>query len=871
MKNWLIHLLLVSLLGAALLGAPATAKAQEPPQGETAPPRPLQRPGAREASQEPKPYDQVITKDAVSDPGVFTVHRIKDKLYFEIPPAELGREFLWVNQIKRTTPGVGYGGQALGNRIVRWTRNGNRILLRSVVYESVADPNHPVRQAVDAAQNETIIMAFDIEAFGPNGSMVIDVTPLFTTEVAELSARARLRARGFDRNRSFIERAVSFPENINVEATHTYTSPIDQQPAGPQPPQPPSPFGGQGMRPGSATVLMHYSMVKLPQVPMKPRLYDPRVGFFSVRQLDYSREDRHRVVERRYITRWRLEKKDPNAELSEPVKPIVFYIDPATPPKWRPYLKRGVEKWQKAFEAAGFKNAILAKDPPSPQEDPEWSPEDARYSVIRWLPSTIENASGPHIHDPRTGEILEADIQFYHNVQKLVRDWYFVQAGPNDKRAQKLPMPDELIGVLLEYVTAHEVGHTLGFPHNMKASSTYPFEKLRDKEWLRTMGHTPTLMDYSRFNYLVQPEDGIDPALLVPEIGPYDIFAVTWGYKPIPEAATPDDEKKILDAWARQQDEKPWLRFSTAGSAGSDPGELTEAVGDADAIAATRLGMANLQRVADMLLPATTEPGEPYDELEILYGRLLGQWALELNHVTALVGGFYSQQKHAGQGDGIRFTPVPRERQVAAVRYLNEAAFATPRFLIRPEILRRIAPTGALEGIGRAQVRVLTSLLANARLQRLVEQEAVDGPTAYRPADFLADVRRGIWSELDTPAPQIDAYRRNLQRAYLDLVNEKLNGRQPVNDDARALYRGELRALDRALTAAIPKTSDRTTRLHLQDARDQIARILDPKFAAQPPQQQQRSPFGDGLETDPEPLGCWPDYSIPIVRDGTAR
>ncbi|MCL6480110.1 MAG: zinc-dependent metalloprotease [Firmicutes bacterium] len=865
MKNRLTSLLLVLLLGAALFGAPAATTAQEPPQGETAAPRAPQRPGAREASQEPKPYEQVITKEAVSDPGVFTVHRIKDKLYYEIPPAELGREFLWVNQIKRTTPGVGYGGQALGNRIVRWTRNGNRILLRSVVYESVADPNHPVRQAVDAAQNETIIMAFDIEAFGPNGSMVIDVTPLFTTEVAELSARARLRARGFDRSRSFIERAVSFPENINVEATHTYTSPIDP-PAGPQPPQPPSPFGAQGMRPGSATVLMHYSMVKLPQVPMKPRLYDPRVGFFSVRQLDYSREDRHRVVERRYITRWRLEKKDPHAELSEPVKPIVFYIDPATPPKWRPYLKRGVEKWQKAFEAAGFKNAILAKDPPSPQEDPDWSPEDARYSVIRWLPSTIENASGPHIHDPRTGEILEADIQFYHNVQKLVRDWYLVQAGPNDRRAQKLPMPDELIGVLLEYVTAHEVGHTLGFPHNMKASSTYPFEKLRDPQWLRTMGHTPTLMDYSRFNYLVQPEDGIDPALLVPEIGPYDIFAVMWGYKPIPEATTPDDEKKTLDAWARQQDEKPWLRFSTAGSGGSDPGELTEAVGDADAIAATRLGMANLRRVADLLLSATTEPGEPYEELEILYGRLLGQWALELNHVTALVGGFYSQQKHAGQGDGIRFTPVPRERQAAAVRYLNEAAFTTPRFLIRPEILRRIAPTGALEGLGRAQIRVLTSLLADARLQRLVEQEAVDGPAAYRPVDFLADVRRGLWSELEAPAPQVDAYRRNLQRAYLDLVNEKLNGRQPVNDDARALYRGELRALDRALAAAIPKTSDRTTRLHLQDARDQIARILDPKFIAQPTQGAPRSSLAEVVEPDEAALGCWPDYAVPIVR-----
>ena len=312
---------------------------------------------------------------------------------------------------------------------------------------------------------------------------------------------------------------------------------------------------------------MHYSMVKLPEKPMMPRLFDERVGYFTVRQTDYG-QDEHRAPERRYITRWRLEKKDPNAALSEPVKPIVYYVDPATPTKWVPYIKTGIENWQPAFEAAGFKNAIIAKEAPSQEQDPDWSPEDARYSVIRWLPSTIENASGPHVTDPRTGEILESDIQYYHNVMNLSRDWYFLQVGPLDPRAQKLPLPDDLMGTLVEYVVAHEVGHTLGFQHNMKASATYPAEKVRDKEWLKTMGHTPTLMDYSRFNYVAQPEDKIDPARsdsrhrAIRQVG--DDVGLQADSR---RASTPDEEKKTLDEWARAQDKTPWLRFSTAGTA----------------------------------------------------------------------------------------------------------------------------------------------------------------------------------------------------------------------------------------------------------------------------------------------------------------
>ncbi|HEY8412315.1 MAG TPA: zinc-dependent metalloprotease [Pyrinomonadaceae bacterium] len=853
--------------------AQAPAAAAQDPLSTQDPPTPpaggggQERPGRPEQSTEPKPYDRVITKDAKSDQGIFTIHSIKDKVYYEIPKSELNKEFLWVSQIAKTTLGAGYGGQAAGNRVVKWERKGNRILLRNVSYDVVADPNLPVSRAVQAANNDTIIMAFNVEAIGKEDSTVIDVTRLFTTEVTEFSARQRLRARGFDATRSFIEKTKSFPANIEVEVSQTYTSPPDPTPnaggGGPQPQPAPNPFA-QGMRAGTnATVVMHYSMVKLPDKPMMPRLFDERVGYFTVRKYDYG-IDEQRAPQRTYITRWRLEKKDPNAELSEPVKPIVYYVDPATPTKWVPWIKKGIEDWQPAFEAAGFKNAIIAKEAPSKEEDPFWDPEDARYSVIRYLPSTIENASGPHVADPRTGEILESDIQYYHNVMNLQRDWYFLQVGPLDPRAKHLPLPDDLMGRLIEYVVAHEVGHTLGFQHNMKASATYPAEKVRDPQWLKTMSHTPTLMDYSRFNYVAQPEDNIPLENLIPQIGPYDKWATMWGYKPIPGAKSPDDEKKTLDTWAREQDTKPWLRFSTADSRGSDPGENTEAVGDADAVASTTLGIKNLKRVADMLLPATSHPGEPYDDLEELYGRMLGQWATELNHVAAIVGGFNSQQKHAGQ-EGVRFTIVPKDRQAAAVHFLNENAFATPSWALKPDILRRIEPAGAMARVNAAQERILNSLLNNARFDRLVEQEAIDGTAAYRPADFMSDLRRGIWSEIEPGARvlRIDVYRRNLQNSYIDLLSAKLNGRPAVTDDYRALIKAELRDLNHTIELAMQRQTDRATRAHLADARDQIAKALDPKFAA-PATPVPTFPFGLDDNEDQFSFNCWPDYGIYI-------
>jgi hypothetical protein len=853
------------VVALSIAAVPWLAAAQEPPTGGQEPPQGGGR-GGRAPEPEIRPYDRVITKDAKSDEGVFTVHRIKDRIYYEIPKERLGREFLWVSQIAKTTLGAGYGGQAAGNRVVKWERRGDRILLRAVSYDVVADAAMPIARAVGAANYNPIVMAFNIEALGKDDAAVIDVTRLFTTDVPEFSGRTRVGARTFDVSRSFVERAVSFPENINVEATHTYNNAPQEAGGGGRGGPAPGPGGGRGaqqLRPGTHSVLMAFSMVLLPDKPMQPRLFDERVGYFSVRQTDYGK-DEHRSPERRYITRWRLEKKDPSAELSEPVKPIVYWIDPATPTKWVPYMKKGVESWQAAFEAAGFKNAIIAKEAPTGEQDPEWSPEDARYSVIRWLPSTIENASGPHIHDPRTGEILESDIQFYHNVMNLARGWYFVQAGPLDPRAKTLPLPDDLMGRLIEYVAAHEVGHTLGFQHNMKASSMYTAARVRDRAWVKKMGHTPTLMDYSRFNYVAQPEDNIDVADLIPGIGPYDKWATMWGYKPITSARSIEDEKKTLDEWARQQDATPWLRFSTAGSGGADPGELTEAVGDEDAVASTTLGLKNLRRVADMLMAATTtKPGEPYNDLEEMYGRMLGQWALEMNHVAAIVGGFNSQQKHAGQ-QGVLFTPISRERQAGAVRFLNENAFATPDWAIKPEILRRIEPIGVLDRVRAGQQRVLNSLLSTARIGRLVEQETLDGALAYRPLDFLADVRKGIWREVyDGTTSHIDAYRRNLQRAYVETLATRINGAQAANNDARAFFRGELKTLDSDLQTALNRTADRATRLHIEDVKSQIARALDPSVQESAAAARATTDFDDSL-FDPSiaPDLCWIDYTI---------
>lgn len=779
-----------------------------------------------------RPYNRVITAKAETTTGLFKTHRIDNKLYFEIPASELNRDMLLVGRLVKGAPQVfsyeGYGGDKFTEQAIRWERVGNRILLRRLSFLIKAEPESEISEAVEAANNPGIIASFQIETYGPDSAAVIDVTRLYTTSVPHFQA---LRG-AVDERRSFIERARAFPENVVVEATQTI--PV-QVPA-------------QAVQLGIAqvqSVLAHWSMIRLPEEPMPVRRFDERVGYFSIGRYNFGSKE-HRAVREQYITRYRLEKRDPDAPLSEPVKPIVYYIDRATPAEWVPYVKAGIEDWQPAFEAAGFKNAIVARYAPTPEEAPDWSPDDVRHTVVRWLASTMENAQGPRVVDPRTGEILNGSVRMFHNILTLLRDKYFTQVGPLDPRARKLPLPDSLMGELVRYVVAHEVGHTLGLQHNFKAASTFPADSMRSPSWLRKMGHTPSIMSYTRFNYVAQPEDRIPPQDLIPRVGAYDHFAVKWGYQPVPGATSPEEEFATLDEWARMQDSIPWYRFATSGARGSDLGEQTEAVGAADPVRMTELGLRNIKRLVPMLVPATTDPTKNQMELSRLYQALIRQWRTELVHVVQVVGGMETQEKYGSQS-GPRFVPVSAKRQREAVRFLNEHAFRTPNFFLDQSILRRLEPEGALARIRSNQAGILAELFDNGRMVRLIEFDALARSRAevYPLAEMLADVRRGVWSELAGARVEIDAFRRNLQYAYLEVVKTKVDPaaaakapatpgrpRVAVPDEARSLLRAELMELDEEIRAALPKAADRTTRAHLLGVRHQIELLLKPAIGA---------------------------------------
>jgi hypothetical protein len=814
--------------GGAGSGAAGTGAAQPPAGGG----------GGGQAGQDPqpRPYGSIITGRAVTKNGVFKVHQVGSRLFFEIPRAELGKDFVIVSTLAGTPDEIGIRGTQGGNNVVRFERRDNRVLLREARYRDViSDTAASQRLAAELIGVTRILAALNVEAYGPDSAAVVEVTRLFTGGVPEytaLGARAQV-----DAARSYVEKFSAYARNVNVTAVQTFT-PQGGAPGGGGP-------GGGGGAPGATTQKYTFSVAKLPENPMMPRLLDERVGYFGVTQRDFSGATQ-RVETKRYIGRWRLECSDQKVgNLCVPKKPITYYLDPATPAWLKPWIRKGIEEWQPAFEAAGFHKGIVAAE--APANDPDFSGEDATVSMVRWLPSATENAVGPSLRDPRTGEILDADVQTYLNVMNLTRSWYFTQVGHLDPRAQKLPFPDTLTGRLLQYVTAHEVGHTLGFPHNFKASSMYPVDSVRSASFVKKMGHTPTLMDYSRFNYVAQPEDNIALDDLIPKVGPYDHYAVMWGYTPIAGARTPEAELSTLDKWARMQDSIPWYRFSgDNGAGGPDPGEQSEAVGDADAVKATTLGVKNLKRTMAMLEKATAwKEGGTFDDLEELYGRTVGQWATEMGHVARIVGGQYKQEKRIGQSGPV-FTPVEPARQKAAVQFLLDNAYTTPTWLLDRSILGKLEPSGSLNRVGNAQVRSLGSLLSNDRLQRMVEFEALaaNKRDVYPVATFLADVRAGLWKELGSGAP-IDAFRRRLQRVYLETMNTKINppapapggqgggggggfGQQaPVGTaDFRPILKAEMRALDASLAAAIGRSSDTMTRAHLQDARDQIKKML---------------------------------------------
>lgn len=781
-----------------------------------------------------KPYAKVITKDAKSDEGLFTVHKVDEKYFYEIPDSLFNREMLTVTRIAKTANGIGFGGGKQNTQVHRWQKKGNKVLLRVVSYDIYAADSLPVHEAVVNSNFEPIVESFDIKTVGKDSiskSTVIDVTDLYTKDVQALGlpdrTRKQYKVSRLDDNRSYIDTIRSYPENIEIRHVKTYN-------AG----DPPS---NESL--GSISLEFSNSMILLPKVPMERRYFDERVGWFTTEQTDYGlAAQKSETVE--YLDRWRLEVKDEdiekfkNGELVEPKEQIVYYIDRATPEQWVPFIKQGIEDWQVAFEAAGFKNAIIAKDAPTVEEDPDWSPEDVRYSTVRYLASPIPNANGPHVSDPRSGEILESDINWYHNVMTLLRNWFFVQTAAINEDAQGVAFKDEVMGRLIRFVSSHEVGHTLGLPHNMGSSVAYAVEDLRDPEFTKEFGTAPSIMDYARFNYIAQPEDG-DVALM-PEIGPYDKYAIEWGYRPILDKEG-KEEKETLDQWILKHAGDAKYRFGRQQSGVIDPSSQTEDLGD-DAMLASEYGIKNLKRIVPKLIEWTAEDGKDYDDLDDLYGQVLSQYNRYMGHVTANIGGVYEYYKTYDQ-EGAVYTHVDAEKQERAMEFLQEQLFTTPEWMINQDIFNKIEFDGNIERIRGMQERTLNNLLDFGRMARLMENEEINGKDAYSLLDMMTQLRKGLWSEIYN-GRSIDRYRRNLQRAYVEKMGELMTEEQDeiparyrswvtrsnvnvAQSDIRPVVRGELTTLQRQLRNTI-NTGDTLTRYHKQDLLKRIDLILNP-------------------------------------------
>ena len=779
-----------------------------------------------------KTYSEVITDKAVTDNGLFDVHKIDDKYYYEINDSLLGRDMLMVTRIVKMATELPLSRHKMSEQVLKWEKFDNNILLKQASYSKFANDSLPISIAVSNSNFEPIIASFKISVKNKDkNSYVIDVTSLYKNDVKMFgfpqSTRKTYKISSLDSKLSFIESIRSFPLNIETKHIKTYKS--------------------SDSRNGQISMVLNNSMVLLPKEPMRRRYFDERVGWFTSSQTDYG-IDNQEAETVRYLDRWRLEVKDEDiekfksGELVEPKKPIVYYLDPATPKKWRKYLKDGIEDWNVAFEAAGFKNAVIVKYPPTKEEDPDWSPEDVRYSTVRYLASPSLNANGPHVSDPRSGEIIESDINWYHNVMKLLRNWYFVQTAAVNPDARGVEFKNEVMGELIRFVSSHEFGHTIGLPHNMGSSSAYPVDSLRSATFTKKYGTAPSIMDYARFNYVAQPGDeGV--ALMpsdwdTPNVGVYDIYAVKWGYKPILDV-THEEEKSILQSWITEKADDLKYRF---GSAGIDPSSQTEDLGD-NAVKASEYGIANLKRIMPNLIEWTTEDGETYDELEYMYNQVLGQFRRYMGHVANNIGGVYQYYKTADQ-DGAVYTHVSKEHQKACVNFLNNHLFNTPYWMIEKDILNKIEFAGMTNRIRTVQSSYLNNILDFGKMARMIENEALNGNNAYTLENFMNDVKNGIWSELRN-GKKIDVYRRNLQRTYIQrlgyiMANEQprrqgsfwANYTTPVNvavSDIRSSTLGTLLNLRKELSKSVKKYSDQNTKNHLNYCIGLINNALNPK------------------------------------------
>ena len=850
----------VTLASLLLAGSLTAGLAQNRPTVPASGGAPTQLPtGAPPMAQRaamPKPYKEVITDKAKTDEGLFKVHMVDDKWYFELPDSLLNREILVVTRISKSAAGLsngfsGYAGDIVNNNVIRFEKGpNNRVFLRRVSFDQRGTDENGMYKAVVNSNIQPIMQTFSISAFGRDSvtntrSTVIDMTDFVAGDNDVLffstGSKSSLQLGAVQADKSYINTIKSYPINIEVKTVKTYAR------GAAAPGAQANPFSAQG-RSGNFTLELNSSMLLLPKVPAKPRYFDPRVGFFTRRYTDFDANPQG-VKEIEMAVRWKLEPKDEDiekykrGELVEPKNPIIYYIDPATPKKWVNYLIQGVNDWQVAFEKAGFKNAIMGKMAPTPQEDSTWSLEDARFSAIVYKPSEVANASGPNVHDPRSGQILESHINWYHNVMSLLRNWYFIQTAAVDPGSRTMVFDDALMGELIRFVSSHEVGHTLGLRHNYGSSSTVPVDSLRNKAWVEANGHTPSIMDYARFNYVAQPEDNISRAGLFPRIGDYDKWAIEWGYRWMPEYKTAEAEVPVLQkiTTERLKNKRNWFGTETNPD---DPRSQNEDLGN-DAMKASAYGIKNLQRIVPNLINWTKQPNESYEGLDEMYNQVQTQFGRYMGHVAKNIGGIYETPKMSDQ-TGAVYEFTPKSTQKDAMSFLNQQLFTTPTWLINNDIFSRTGINPQVV-IANRQESILNRIISSSTMTKLFEAEAAVGNNAYKATEVMDDLRRAIFSEVYN-RKATDVYRRNLQKMFVERIITLLpGGAAPLslgsigitfqvspslnikNTDAYSILKGTLRTLRNDIKAALPLTTDNMTKLHLQDLSDRITDVLENK------------------------------------------